>query len=55
MHGLKYLKSTLLGCKDIGIRKLEFVAKTQFVRGINCIRSTLRWVHWTDWNDTKWL
>ena len=27
---LKYEKLTLLGCKDIGIRKNEFVAKTQF-------------------------
>ena len=31
IHSLKYLKSTTLGCKDIGIRKSEFVAKTQFI------------------------
>ena len=28
---LKYQRSTLLGCTDIGIRKLDFVAKTQFL------------------------
>ena len=28
---LKYLKFTLLGCKDNGIGKFEFVAKTQFL------------------------
>ena len=27
---MKYQRSTTLGCKDIGIEKLEFVAKTQF-------------------------
>ncbi len=27
----KYLRSTTFGCKAIGIRKLEFVAKTQFL------------------------
>ena len=31
IHGLKYRRSTALGCKDIGIRKFEFVAKTQFL------------------------
>ena len=30
-HSLKYLRSTTLCCKDLGIRKLEFVAKTQFL------------------------
>ena len=29
-HSLKNLRSTPLGCKDIVIRKSEFVAKTQF-------------------------
>ena len=28
---LKYQKCTLLGCKDIVIRKFEFVPKTQFL------------------------
>ena len=28
---LKHKWPTLLGCTDIGIRKLEFVAKTQFL------------------------
>ena len=28
---LKYLRFTLLSCKDIGIGKFEFVAKTQFL------------------------
>ena len=27
---LKYQKCSVSGCKDIGIRKVEFVAKTQF-------------------------
>ena len=30
-ESLKYLKSTTLGCKDKGIIKSEFVAKTQFL------------------------
>ena len=30
MHSLNYLRSTELGCKDIGIIKSEFAAKTQF-------------------------
>ena len=29
IHSLKYLRSLTLKCKDIEIRKLEFVAKTQ--------------------------
>ena len=28
---LKYQRFTLSGCKDIGIRKFKFVAKTQFI------------------------
>ena len=28
---LKYQRPTPFGCKDIGIRKFEFVAKTQFL------------------------
>jgi len=28
---LKYLRSATVGFKDIGIRKSEFVAKTQFL------------------------
>ena len=31
MHRLKYLRSLILVCQDIGIRKSEFVAKTQFL------------------------
>ena len=30
IHSLNYLGSKKLGCKDIEIRKFEFVAKTQF-------------------------
>ena len=30
IHNLKYLNSTTVSCKDIGIRKAEFVAETQF-------------------------
>ena len=28
---LKYQRSTLPACKDLGIRKLSFLAKTQFL------------------------
>ena len=31
IHRLKYQGSTTIGCKDIEIRKSEFVAKTQFL------------------------
>ena len=31
IHNLVYLRSTTLGCKDIEIRKSEFVVKTQFL------------------------
>ena len=31
IHSLKYLRSTTLEFKDIGFRKAEFVAKTQFL------------------------
>ena len=30
-HSLKYQRYTTFGCKDIEIRKFEFVAKTQFL------------------------
>ena len=32
MHKLKYQKSKTTGLEDIGIRKSEFVAITQFLR-----------------------
>ena len=31
MNSLKYQRSTTFGCKDIEIRKSEFVVKTQFL------------------------
>ena len=31
IHSLKYLRFTTVGCKDIRIRKYEFVTKTQFL------------------------
>ena len=31
IYSLKYLRSMTLGCRDIGIRKSEFVSKTQFL------------------------
>ena len=31
IHRLKYLKSTTFGCRDIGIRKSEFVSMTQLL------------------------
>ena len=36
---MKYLSSTTFGCKDIGIRKSEFVAKTQFLYAKFCRNS----------------
>ena len=30
-YGLKYLRSTTLGCKDRGIKISEYVGKTQFL------------------------
>ena len=38
IHTLKYQRSITLGCKDIAIRKFEFVAKTQFLSIIICRR-----------------
>ena len=35
---LKYQRFTLSGCRDIGIRKFEFVAKTQFLYAILLLR-----------------
>ena len=32
IHGSKYLRSTTLGCKDKGIRKSDFVGKTQLLK-----------------------
>jgi len=43
IHSLKYLRSTTLGCKDIGIRKSEFVAKTQFLWLIKQWNIYLKW------------
>ena len=31
IHSFKYLRSTKLGCKDIKIKKSEFVAKIKFL------------------------
>ena len=31
IHSLKYLRSTTLESKDIGFRKADFMAKTQFL------------------------
>jgi len=38
---LKYRRSAILGCKDIGIVKLEFVAKTQYIYANLLVRTTL--------------
>ena len=40
-HSLKYLRSATFGSKDIVIRKLEIVAKTQFLYSYLFIRSKL--------------
>ena len=39
---MKYLSSTTLGCLDIGVRKWDFVAKTQFLYSVT-------WVTWVTW------
>jgi len=42
IHSLKYLRSPTLKCKDIGIRKSEFVTKTQFLYvSINIVNQTI--------------
>jgi len=38
---LKYKRFTKSGCKDIGIKKLEFVAKTQFLSSDSCIKEDI--------------
>jgi len=40
IQSLKYLRSSTLGCRDIGIRKSEFVLKTQLLsfKNIECIQ-----------------
>ena len=38
---LKYKRPTPSDCKDIGIRKFEFVAKTQFLSLWNWVSQTL--------------
>ena len=40
-HSLKYQKSTTSGSIDIGIRKFEFVAKTQFLSPENVTKILL--------------
>ena len=42
-HSLKYLRSTTLDCKNIGIRKSKFVGKTQFLYKDNKVKGS-RWV-----------
>ena len=34
---LKYQSFTTLGCKDVGVRKFEFVVKTQFLYVVNIL------------------
>ena len=44
INSLKYLRSTTLGCQDIGIRIIEFVAKTQFLCVIGfCLENRFQW------------
>ena len=43
IYSLKFLRSTTLGCKYIGIIKSEFVAKTQFLSNEN---SPLQFTNW---------
>ena len=48
IHSLKYLSSTTLESKDIGFRKTEFVAKTQFLCSIKYL-----WVCHESWVRIK--
>ena len=47
MYSLKYLRSMTLGCTDIGNKKPEFVAKTQFLYKlvVNEIKKGIRRKH----------
>jgi len=46
IHSLKYLRSTTLGCRDIGIIKLEFVSKTQLLYRLHiCDSDWLNFIH----------
>ena len=47
MQSLKYLMFPTLVCKDMGIRKSEFVAKTQFLYNFNFLLIV------RGWNETK--
>ena len=38
---MKYLRPETFGCKDIEIRKIEFVAKIQFLNSLKYQRSTM--------------
>ena len=41
IHSLKYLRSPTIKCKDTGIRKSEFVSKTQFLYNGNLYKLCL--------------
>ena len=43
IYSLKYQRSTISSCKDIGIRKSEFVAETRFlcIKGLELKKQTL--------------
>ena len=52
---MKYLRSTTLGCKDIGIRKSEFVAKTQFPYRLHiCDSDWLNFIHFLGYK-IRWV
>ena len=55
IHSLKYIRYTTLGCRNIGIRKSEFVSKTQFLLYTPCIYIYATWwlfdkfISWSIW------
>jgi len=48
---LKYLRSLTLKCKDIGIRKSEFVTKTQFLYNTISIANILEFGILITWKE----
>ena len=52
---LKYLRSTITGCRDIGIKKSDFVAETQFLLMTRIwIRIKMNWGHTCGYWDGRY-
>ena len=60
IYSLKYLRSTTLGCKDIGVRNSEFATKTQFLYNkkhttVFLERKNIRQCSWNEKHSTVFL